>query len=108
MVQALRHLQAGCVCAAQQIGAEYRVVVVNKQVITGSSYKIEEGVAPDSALTFVNQVAHVWNPTLVYVVDVAETATGYKIVEYNQFGTSGMYACDQNLILDALEQLYGV
>ena len=96
------------VCAAQQIGAEYRVVVVNQQVITGSHYKVELGVAPDSALTFVNQITHLWNPTLVYVVDVAETPLGYKIVEYNQFGTSGMYACDQDLILDALEQLYGV
>ena len=96
------------VCAAQEVGAEYRVVVINQQAITGSSYKIEEGVAPDSALTFVNQVTQIWNPQTVYVVDVAITPSGYKIVEYNQFGTSGLYACDQVLIVDALEQLYSV
>jgi hypothetical protein len=96
------------VCAAQEVGAEYRVVVVNKQAITGSSYQIEEGLAPYSAIQFVNQITQIWNPMMVYVVDVATTAAGYKIVEYNQFGTSGLYACDQVLIVDALEQLYSV
>jgi ATP-grasp domain, R2K clade family 3 len=87
---------------AKEIYKEYRVVVVDGKAITGSTYDMSD-VAPTDVLEFVNEIDRMWKPAPVYVVDVATTANGFKIVEYNQFGTSAMYGCNQELIIDALE-----
>lgn len=96
------------VSKTKQILSEYRYVVVNGKAITASTYDSHEIVNcwyQDNHVTkFVNETAQIWNPAPVYVVDVAITTEGNKIVEYNQFSTSAMYACNQELILDALEE----
>ena len=81
---------------------EYRVVVVNGKAITMSTYD-SQPIIKLSVMEFVNEATQVWNPAAVYVVDIAKTPNGNKIVEYNQFSTSEMYACDQEKIIDALE-----
>lgn len=90
------------VSLAKEIYKEYRVIVVAGKAITGSTYDMTE-IAPDQVLEFVNEIDRFWKPAPVYVVDVATTPNGFKIIEYNQFGTSAMYACDQEHIIDALE-----
>lgn len=92
------------VCSAKQISNEYRVVVVNKKAITGSTYDSVGDIAPVEVLKFADQCVNIWNPADVYVIDIAETSIGYKIVEYNQFSTSAMYNCNESLIIDSLEK----
>ena len=95
------------VCEAKNVGREYRVIVVDGVPVAASEYKLDmENPAPQNVYDFVSELSLIWNPTLVYVVDVAETDQGYKVVEYNQFGTSGVYGSNQIAIIDALEKLY--
>lgn len=94
------------VSPAKEIGKEYRFVVVDKIPVAASEYKVEhKGQAPIDAHDFVKELTKIWNPMPVYVVDIAETNEGYKIVEYNQFGSSGVYECNQSDTIDALEEL---
>lgn len=86
-----------------EIFSEYRIVVVNRTPITGSSYNDDINV-PNDIFDTVKQLTQIWNPTDVYVVDIATTKNGNKVVEYNQFSTSALYACDQKLIVEALEK----
>jgi ATP-grasp domain, R2K clade family 3 len=94
------------VSPAQEIGTEYRIVVVDGVPISGSTYKIDwDNNVPQKCMEMAAQAASIHNPSGAYVIDVAETPKGVKVVEYNQFGTSGLYACDQVKIVDALEKL---
>jgi hypothetical protein len=84
---------------------EYRIVVVDEKPITGSTYDSVAGV-PEHVMATAYAVACLWNPMGAYVIDIAETDSENKVVEYNQFSTSAMYACDQAKIMDALEALF--
>lgn len=91
------------VSPAMQVDTEYRVVVINKRVITASTYSMHDADVPEHVITFAQSAANIWSPMPVYVLDVATTDQGNRIVEYNQFGTSAMYACDQEEIVKSLE-----
>lgn len=90
---------------AVDIQEEYRVVVVDGEPVTGSLY--DNGnfspIVPDDIFETARQVDEVWKPAPVYVVDICKTLDGNKVVEYNQFSTSAMYACDQDKIIESLE-----
>jgi hypothetical protein len=90
----------------KEIYTEYRIIVVNGKAITGSTYNMSE-IAPNHILEFADNIDKIWKPNTVYAVDIAETSVGLKIVEYNQFGTSAIYVCNQDLIIDALEEYLG-
>jgi hypothetical protein len=46
-----------------------------------------------------------WQPQRAFVLDVAETADGPKIVEINTLNSAGFYAADIQRIVLALEEL---
>lgn len=91
------------VSPAKEIDAEFRIIVVDGKPITGSTYDITKPNVPDDVMETAETVAKIWNPADVYVVDIAQTSHGNKVIEYNQFSTSAIYACDQGKIVDALE-----
>lgn len=93
------------VCRAKAIGKEYRVVVIGRSAVTGSTYDSNGEMAPPNVMEFANHVAGIFNPADAYVVDIAETPDGLAVVEYNQFSTSAIYRCDQRSIATALERL---
>ena len=89
------------------LGREWRFVVIDGRVVTGSQYRSERGANPTDipveTLAFAQAAADVWQPMPVFALDVAERPGGYGVVEVNQFGTSGLYECDQSAIVTALE-----
>lgn len=99
-----------CVLASvKEIKAEFRYVIVNKEVITGSEYRWDNvlDVRRDTHPVcdhLANIVAlNDWQPDTAYVVDVAlmpdDTA---RIVELNALSSSGFYACDTHKIVKAV------
>lgn len=95
--------------APREIFAEYRFVVVDREVVTGSQYaragKLDVRVDVDPACRAVaKQAACLYAPVPAYVCDVAETPEGPRVVEYNSFSAAGLYACDASAIADALAQ----
>lgn len=85
------------ISSAKKILEEYRFVVIEKDIISGSSYmndevRVEEN---DDVFDFAQTVVHnIVPPDLIYTLDVAITKKGPRIIETNCFNSSGLYAAD--------------
>jgi ATP-grasp domain, R2K clade family 3 len=101
-----------CVLAPpKDIKAEFRYVICEKEVITGSEYRWDDvlDVRRDTHPTcdqLANKIAKAdWQADTVYVCDVAllpdDTA---KVIELNAFSSSGLYACDTYKIVEAVSR----
>lgn len=87
-----------------EITAEYRFIVVDGVPVTGSQYRrdgrldVRIDVCPNCQ-DAARRAAQIYSPLRVFTCDVAETPKGPKIVEYNSFSASGLYACDGRSIV---------
>lgn len=94
----------------QEIHAEYRLFVVNDKVITASSYMVKgkvniTAVIDEKLLGYAENIIKKFPLAEAYVLDIADTANGYKVIEYNNINTSGLYACDEKKIITAIQGL---
>jgi hypothetical protein len=108
-----------CVIAQPKpIAAEFRYVIADGSVITGSEYRWDNilDVRRDTLPICDELAAHVadmeWQADRVYVCDIALSNGVAKIVELNAFSSSGLYACDTHKIVAAvstaaLKECYG-
>jgi hypothetical protein len=86
------------------IQAEYRFFVVSGEVITGSYYRkngqaFKSNDIQDEVLKIAIDYSKLYKPAKIFVMDIAETNEGYRIIEYNCWNSSGSYACN-------LERMY--
>lgn len=96
----------------KKIVEEWRLVVVEKQVVAASQYKenglvkLREG-CPDEVSAFAQKViAKGWEPDLAYVMDICQLQHGdIRLIELNSFSCSGMYACDKSAMVEAASRL---
>jgi hypothetical protein len=93
----------------QLIFAEWRVMVVDGQVITSSLYR--EGLrlrshegCPSDVEAFVKARVEEWQPRPAFVMDIALTKEGLYIVETNSISSAGFYAMNMEKYVDAIEQ----
>lgn len=92
----------------RQIDQEWRFVVVNRSVVTGSAYDPETRkplpVPTDStAAAFASTVAsQLPSPDIVYVLDVCQCDGDLRLLELNPFGGADLYACDAVAIVDSV------
>jgi len=94
----------------KQILAEYRLFILNNNVVSASSYMVDgvfrTGVKPDNeALGYAKQMIHHFELSKAYVMDIAKTNDGYKIVEFNNLNSSGFYENDIKAIVHAIQSL---
>ncbi len=95
----------------KEIHREYRIFVVNKEVVTGSGYKVagepqvSKYIDPD-VIDFVYEVINKWIPSESVVIDVCLTESGYKVIEFNNINSSGFYACDVQKYVEAIQNAY--
>lgn len=98
------------VAPPKQLIAEYRFVIIDGRVITGSQYRrdnkndVRIDVNP-ACQDFAQEVVSHYAPLRAFVCDVAETPDGPRVVEYNSFSAAGLYACDGRIILKAIAEL---
>ena len=96
------------VARAHMLRAEWRFVITGERVAARSLYKIGRGdvtcpEAPAEAEALAERIArHSWRPTEVFVADIAETEDSFRLLELNTFGTSGLYACDLEAVVQAV------
>ena len=93
----------------QDISGEYRFLIVNNQVVAGSQYRYMGRLDvrrdyPQEALEMAEYVATFDMDLKCYMCDIAMTENGAKIIELNSFSSSGLYACDQEAIVDAVSK----
>lgn len=96
---------------AKPIKAEYRLVVCNQQVVTGSQYRWDDRLdiridIHHECFQFAERVAAAaWQLDAVYTVDIFLCEErGPRIGEFNSFASSGLYNCDTDAIVSAVSE----
>lgn len=96
--------------SVKEIYTEFRFFVVDGQVVTGSQYRsgdtdcfTEEIPAPIQA--FAQSMVDLWQPARAFVIDIAETPEGPKIIEINNLNSSAFYACNAGKLVQAIEAM---
>ena len=94
----------------KQIFAKYRFIVVDGKVITGSRYKLGNQVLYSSQVDeyivdYAQQRVNDWQPNRAFVIDIADTDQGLKVIELNALNSAGYYACDIEKYIIAVEQM---
>jgi len=94
----------------KKINAEYRLFVVGGKIVTGSLYKRgnvvrSEELADEEVSRFAARMIHKWEPADAFVIDIASTDSGFKVIEINNINSAGFYAADCQRIVAALEDL---
>lgn len=91
--------------------AEYRIVVCNNEIVTGSQYRwdgkmdVRIDIHNDAWSFAQSAVADAeWQLDTCYVVDIFLGEDGPKIGEFNSFASSGLYNCDVDKIVGAVSR----
>jgi hypothetical protein len=95
-----------------RLNREWRLVCSKGTVITGSRYKTAGMVdyrreLPDNVKEFAeNVIATEWQPDPIYVLDICSDHDGkLYLLEIGAFSVAGLYHCDFDLIVKAVEQI---
>lgn len=98
------------VSTPKKIDAEFRYVIVEGKVITGSEYRwdnildVRRDTLPE-ADTLAKTIAELeWQADKVYVCDIAMHGGKPYVIELNAFSSSGFYACDTYKIVEAVSK----
>jgi hypothetical protein len=94
------------------IFTETRCWVVDRSIVTVSGYKRGKHVvytpgADDEVVAFAQQCIEEWVPNNAFVLDVAQTPAGCKVVEVNCLNAAGFYAADVLKLVSAIETRFG-
>lgn len=100
------------VAPVRTVLAEWRFVVVDARVVAGSGYEAHghraAGPADGEAWAYAQAVAADFEPPeRVWVLDVAATAEGLRLVEINPFSGADLYACDPDAVVAAVAAAVG-
>jgi hypothetical protein len=99
------------ISSQSNIGQEWRFVICNSKVVTGSSYTADNRVATDDEwkgkpLELATEIASAIDPPEdVYVMDICSTDKGLKLLELNPFSGADLYNCDRESIVVAITNL---
>ena len=86
--------------------------IVDKKVVTASFYKIgakvryEEVKFGDPVLDYAQEMVDTYQPSEAFIIDVADTPDGYKVIEINGICSVGLYHMNVHKFIDAIELLY--
>ena len=96
------------VAGVKPIHHEVRFVVADGHVVAQGPYgrhKVPSPEVLDICRDLAQRVAHhVWQPARVYMCDVVFTNLGPRVVELNAFACAGLYGCDVEAVVRAVNQ----
>jgi len=99
-----------CYGEPKKIYWEGRFFVVGGKVVTQSQYKLGWRVVtcedvPPAALKFAKRMVSKWQPSIAFVIDIADTPEGYKVIEIGGITSAGFYASDVQRTMLAIQEL---
>lgn len=100
------------IAPVQLIKEEYRFFIINKNIVTGCQYNINgnniyNSNVPKHIELEAQKWANIYTPSVAVVMDVAITDKNeLKIIEFNNFNSAGLYACDVEKIILGIESLF--
>lgn len=94
----------------KNIKAEYRLFVVDGEIVSGSLYKVGQLVTASEAIDpvaidYANKMLDIWQPDRAFVLDIAITDEGPKVIEVNNINSSGFYKSDISKIVAAIDKM---
>jgi hypothetical protein len=97
------------VSSPKQIEAEWRFVVANQEVVTGSQYRSADGlfVSPEidsPARKLADEIVATGDaPDPAWVMDICRTTDGdYHLLEIGCFSFANLYSCDKDAVVQAV------
>ena len=96
-----------CVSPVQYVENEWRLPVVDGKIVDYSAYIQNRRLRPerkvlDAVIDVAEEAIKRHNPAPAYVIDVGQVGNDLKIVEYNGFNCAGMYQCDVENVVGAV------
>lgn len=93
------------------INQEIRFFIIDGKIVTASQYVMNERTIyaenhDEDVHAFVNDMIKIYQPAEAFVMDIAVTPNGLKIVEINCINCSGLYHCNVQKIVMALENKF--
>ena len=89
--------------APKPIRREFRVHLVSGRVVGLSQYQpTAQAVLPFDVAEFAEHVAAHYSPADAFVLDIADTADGLRVLEYNCINGAGFYLANVRTIVRAL------
>lgn len=97
--------------SVKDIKEEYRFWIVEGNIAAYSLYKRNGKVftskdIDDKAISYTKDMIRLWMPNDAFVIDIAKTSQGFKIVEINTLNAAGFYEANLESLVDALERAF--
>ena len=97
------------ISSIKKIYNEIRFWVVKGEVVTASQYRLGNRLVLDEnvdkkAYTFCNKMVKLFELNDAFVIDLALTEKGYKIIECGCINSAGFYRADMQKLLIAIEE----
>lgn len=99
----------------KQIIKEFRFIIANREVLTGSEYSWEENFIytneiDENCLNIAKEIAkNKWQPDIVYTCDVGiyieNNIKKYGVVELNSFSCAGLYNANTDIIVNKISEI---
>lgn len=105
------------ISAIQDIEEEYRFIVIDDVIVSGSLYMDKNNrsshcayydklCTDQSAWDFAVEMSKIYQPDKAYVIDVCKLSNGeYKMIELNSFCCGSMYGNDYDKVVEAVNNL---
>lgn len=92
------------------IYSEYRIYVIGGKAVAGSQYKrsgrpYQDAHVDPEILQYAEARARQWSPSPAFVMDIARTPEGLRIIEAGCLNAAGYYKADIGRVVMALEEL---
>jgi len=86
------------------IAREWRCFMQDARVCQASQYRVRgklnvSAEVPTEVLVYAEQIARMWSPHDIFVLDVCESADNLYVLEVGCVNSAGFYACDINEIV---------
>ena len=101
----------------QDIEEEYRFIVIDNELISGSLYMDKNNrsdynayydrlCVDKDAISFAEKMSKIYQPDLAYNIDICRLSNGeYKVMEINSFCCGSLYGNDYTKIVDSMNKL---
>lgn len=93
------------VAAAREVDAEWRLFVVDGEIVTGSMYRPTGGShLPADLLAFARSAIGAWTPAPVFALDIGWVDRKWKVIECNCFNASRLYDANVERLVQVVSE----
>ena len=97
------------VAPASRIDYEWRMFVVDNEVVSGSQYRKNHVLkkssdVPEEVYDYVRECIEIWQPAPFFVMDICQVNKDLNILEIGDFHSAGWYESDKKAIIKAVSE----